>query len=198
VIATTSRNSWPNLKKGTIRSSRQRSRLGIPCRSATQAVRWDGRGSASAPMACVASELARWEAAYRPGCRHTGRNSCLRAKSPVGNLHVLREVGRGGMGVAYAREQAPLGCAVAAHQRRPPHFAGCERGAPFHGMQFIEGPYTAEVLARLKEEENYRGERGGTRSDHECSSSAPLRELRGFGCSTAIAALSTMRSIKAE
>ncbi len=142
----------------------------------------------------------------------------------LGDFRLIREVGRGGMGVVYEAEQVSLGRRVALkllpfaaaldskqllrfqnearaaaqlHHTNivPVYFVGTERGVHFYAMQFIDGHSLAEVIAGLKVEEDNRGGRGVTQSNEEISSSAPLRELRGSS-STAIAALSTLRSTK--
>jgi serine/threonine protein kinase len=102
--------------------------------------------------------------------------------APVGELgdfRLLREVGRGGMGVVYEAEQNSLGRRVALkvlpfaaaldprqlqrfrieaqaaaqlhHTSIVPVFAiGCERGVHYYAMQFIEGQSLAAVIDELK------------------------------------------------
>jgi serine/threonine protein kinase len=98
--------------------------------------------------------------------------------SRLGDFRILRQVGRGGMGVVYEAEQVSLGRRVALkvlplaaaldprqlqrfrieaqaaallhHPRIVPIYAvGAERGLHYYAMQFIDGPTLAEVVREL-------------------------------------------------
>src|SRR6516165_5973258 len=100
----------------------------------------------------------------------------------VGDFRILREVGRGGMGVVYEAEQLSLHRRVALkvlplaggldprqlqrfkteaqaaallHHTNivPIHAVGCERGVHYFAMQLIDGQTLAEVIAERKQME---------------------------------------------
>jgi serine/threonine protein kinase/Tfp pilus assembly protein PilF len=118
--------------------------------------------------------------AITPDATLTGDQSRTALAGRLGDYRIIREVGRGGMGVVYEAEQVSLGRKVALkvlpfaavlderqlqrfkneaqaaaqlhHTNIVPVFSvGCERGVHYYAMQYIEGSTLAEVIHELRQ-----------------------------------------------
>jgi eukaryotic-like serine/threonine-protein kinase len=106
--------------------------------------------------------------------------STLAERGRLGDFHIVREIGRGGMGIVYEAEQIspgrrvalkvlPFATALNARQLRrfqneaqaaahlhhtnivPVHAVGCDRGIHYFAMQFIEGRTMASMIEELRQ-----------------------------------------------
>jgi serine/threonine protein kinase/tetratricopeptide (TPR) repeat protein len=142
----------------------------------------------------------------------------LPPRATLGDFRIVREIGRGGMGVVYEAEQLSLGRRVAlkvlpfaamlesrrlarfrheaqaAAMLRHPHIVtvysvGCERGVHYYAMDYVEGPSLAEVVEKLRiADRGLRIEERPVITDSQSAIRNPQSEIE------TVAALSTLRT----
>lgn len=141
------------------------------------------------------------------------------ALGDLGDFRLLREIGRGGMGVVYEAEQVSLGRRVALkvlpfaaaldarHLQRfkneahaaaqlhhtnivPVYAVGCERNVHFYAMQFIDGRSLADLIREL------RGQTQPGAPGRDGSALSPPGGPAADTAAPAIGALSTERSAR--
>lgn len=135
----------------------------------------DDLSACLAGLAFVKSAGAGLDPALDPS-RHSAADAVA---EPLGDFHLIREIGRGGMGIVYEAVQRSLGrrvavkvlpLAAAMDTRRldrfhneaqaaarlhhtnivPVYAVGCERSVHFYAMQLIEGHSLADVIEQLR------------------------------------------------
>ena len=138
--------------------------------------------------------------------RAAGLDTALSAATTLGDFRIVRQIGRGGMGVVYEAQQLSLGRRVALkvlpfaaaldtrqlqrfkneaqaaahlhHTNIVPVFAvGCERGVHYYAMQFIEGESLASVIEELTTWHGPAGVHGSDAKGNADSKNGAERQL---------------------
>jgi serine/threonine protein kinase/Flp pilus assembly protein TadD len=147
--------------------------------------------------------------ASKPWNRHTSPFADGAPTMTLGDFRIVREIGRGGMGVVYEAEQISLGRRVALkvlpfaaalddrhlqrfkneaqaaahlhHTNIVPVFAvGAERGVHYYAMQYIEGQNLASLIDELVRMSGAPGEANGAAGRRADGSSAASGLARDF------------------
>ncbi|HAK93680.1 MAG TPA: hypothetical protein DCM87_01400 [Planctomycetes bacterium] len=133
------------------------------------------------PTLAALAQIGLQSAGGGAAARTEGAGSAVAAPDRLGDFRIVREIGRGGMGIVYEAVQVSLGRRVALkvlpfasvldqrHVERfkneahaaaslhhthivPVYATGCERGVHYYAMQYIEGQSLAEVIADLRKD----------------------------------------------
>jgi serine/threonine protein kinase len=147
-----------------------------------------------------------------------------RGTTALGDFRIVREIGKGGMGVVYEAEQLSLNrrvalkvlpfaaaldtrqlqrfkneaqAAASLHHSNivPVYSVGCERGVHFYAMQFIDGQSLAEVIAQLRLERTGKSAREDAKNRNGFHADT---EVPTRADNTPLAALSTARSARSN
>jgi serine/threonine protein kinase/tetratricopeptide (TPR) repeat protein len=143
----------------------------------------------------------------------------------LGDFRLLREVGRGGMGVVYEAEQLSLNRRVAlkvlpfaaaldprrlqrfkneaqaaAHLQHqhivPVYYVGLERGVHFYAMQFIDGQTLAQMIHELRRQAG--ADTAGDRAGHRAPDPEQTTPYRADSVPAEDAATATVRDLPAH
>jgi serine/threonine protein kinase len=142
------------------------------------------------------------------GHRSVSRTEPVPLRARLGDYRVIREVGRGGMGVVYEAEQTSLGRRVAlkvlpfaaaidpkqrqrfqieaqaAAQLHHPHIVpifavGCDHGIHYYAMQFVEGRSLAAIIRELRANDQVSNAAGPLSA---ANAAAPFSTEDACGC----------------
>jgi WD40 repeat protein/serine/threonine protein kinase len=171
----------------------------------------------------IRAAASRVREASRDGATSTVDAAPIQAEAPLGDYRIVREVGRGGMGVVYEAVQTSLGRRVALkvlpfaaaldgrqlqrfkneaqaaanlhHQHIVPVYAvGCERGVHFYAMQFIEGRTLAAVIDELRGKSDRAGPPRDPQATGPYAAGSPIPAVSGADTAPLRAARSTERA----